>query len=71
MFCNLAARGVATYNGTLLLLRCYGVRTMFVSCLFLLLLVVVVVAVVVVVVQIGGAHVCTPATKINISKVTK
>lgn len=44
---------------------------MFVSCLFLLLLVVVVVAVVVVVVQIGGAHVCTPATKINISKVTK
>lgn len=31
MFCNLAARGVATYNGTLLLLRCYGVRTMFVS----------------------------------------
>lgn len=76
MFCNLAARGVATYNGTLLLLRCYGVRTMFVSCLFLRLVVVVVVVVVVaaaaaVVVQIGGAHVCSPATKINISKVTK
>lgn len=69
MFCNLAARGVATYNGTLLLLRCYGVRTMFVSCLFLLLVVVVVAAVVVV--QIGGAHVCSPATKINISVVTK
>lgn len=70
MFCNLAARGVATYNGTLLLLRCYGVRTMFVSCLFLHLVVVVVVAAVVVV-QIGGAHVCSPATKINISVVTK
>lgn len=71
MFCNLAARGVATYNGTLLLLHCYGVRTMFVSCLFLLVVVVVVVAVANVVVQIGGAHVCSPATKINISKVTK
>lgn len=71
MFCNLAARGVATYNGTLLLLRCYSVRTMFVSCLFLLLVVVVVVVAVVGVVQIGGVHVCSPATKINISKVTK
>jgi len=77
MFCNLAARGVATYNGTLLLLRCYGVRTMFVSCLFLFLVVAVVAAVVlfviaVVVAQIGSAHVCSPeAPEINISEVTK